>query len=108
MAVPMWPQRTALAQIALLGGTSCYLSLGFFFSLTSYHNFQTIRHTPLQIWNENGGASYSPNVAYLAGGVEGVLVVERDFVSYFRPLKPRHVLWSGGSYGLKNAVVFLS
>ena len=60
-----------------------------------YRIFQTVRLTPRPpIWEENGGASYSPNVAYLAGGVEGVLVVERYLVSYFRPLKPRHVLWS--------------
>ena len=25
-------------------------------------------HFPTQIWEENGGASHSPNVAYLAGG----------------------------------------
>ena len=30
-----------------------------------YRIFQTIRRTP-KIWEENGGASYSPNVAYLA------------------------------------------
>ena len=32
-----------------------------------YHIFQTIRHTlPPKIWEENGGASYRLNVAYLA------------------------------------------
>ena len=46
--------------------------------------FQTIRRTP-QIWEENRGASYSPNVAYLAcsrgvaGGGLGRVVVERGF-----------------------------
>ena len=29
-----------------------------------YHIFWTIRHTP-QIWEESGGASYSPNVAHI-------------------------------------------
>ena len=28
-------------------------------------------HLCPQIWEENGGASYSPNVAYLAGGGAG-------------------------------------
>ena len=51
----------------------------------------------------NGGASYSPNVAYLARWGEGV-VVEWFFFSYFPPLKPRCVSWSGASYSLKNTV----
>ena len=33
-------------------------------TLFAYRIFQTIRHTP-QIWEENGGASYSLNVAYI-------------------------------------------
>ena len=40
-----------------------------------YRIFRTIRCTfPQKIWEENGGASYSPNVAYLAccRGVWGV------------------------------------
>ena len=49
--------------------------------------------------------SYSPHVAYLApwlgvgrgGGGAG-------FFSYFPPLKPRYVLWSGASYSPKNMV----
>ena len=37
-----------------------------------YHIFQTVRCTSPKIWEENGGASYSSNVAYLAGwGVRG-------------------------------------
>ena len=45
--------------------------------------------------------SYSPNVAYLThcGGDGGV-----GFFSYFPPLKPRCVLWSGMSYSPKNTV----
>ena len=32
----------------------------------SYHVFRTIRRTfPHQIWEENRGASYSPNVTYI-------------------------------------------
>ena len=62
-------------------------------------------HFSPQIWEENEGASYSPNVAYLAhwrgqgGGGAGV------FFSYFPPLKPGCVLWSGVSYSRKNTVV---
>ena len=38
----------------------------------SYRIFWTIKCTPLsQIWEEDGGASYSPNVAYLARGSGG-------------------------------------
>ena len=54
---------------------------------------------PPQIWEENGGASYSPNVAYLAG--QGA-VLEQGVFSYFPLLKPMCVLWSGASYSLKN------
>ena len=59
--------------------------------------------SPPQIWEENGGASYSPNVAYLAHGGQGV-AVEQGFFPYFPPLKPRCVLWSGASYSPKNMV----
>ena len=38
-------------------------------SKEKYCIFRTIRGTPPQIWEENGGASHSPNVAYLARGV---------------------------------------
>ena len=56
-----------------------------------------------QIWEENRGASYSLNVAYLAhwGGVSGGAGV---FFPYFPPLKPRYILWSGASYSLRNMV----
>ena len=38
-----------------------------FSRVETYHIFRTIRHTFFpQIWEENEGASYSPNVAYLA------------------------------------------
>ena len=42
-------------------------SLQWCLMLSVYRIFWTIRHTPPpQIWEENGGACYSPNVAYLA------------------------------------------
>ena len=69
-----------------------------------YRIFRTIRCTsPPQIWEENGGASYSPNVAYLArwGGGKAV---EQGFFPYFPPLKRMCVLWSSASYSLKNMV----
>ena len=66
--------------------------------------FRTIRcNPPQQIWEENGVASYSPNIAYLA--CFGGAAVERGFFSYFPPLKPRYVLWSGASYSPKNTVI---
>ena len=71
-----------------------------------YRIFQTIRYTPQpQIWEENEGASYNPNVAYLAcwGGGE-VAVVQGGVFPYFPPLKPRYVLWSGAPDSLKNTV----
>ena len=72
----------------------------------TYHIFQTISTSPAQIWEENGGVSYSLNVVYLAccggggGGGAGF------FFSYFPPLTPRCVLWSGESYSPKNMVVY--
>ena len=77
--------------------------------------FWTIRCTP-QIWEENWGASYSLNVAYLVVGVGGASGAESQeawaglhfllkiFFSYFPPLKPRCVLWFSASYSLKNMV----
>ena len=78
-------------------------------------------HFPLQIWEENGGASYSLNVAYLArrwgwggsgaGSQEagaGPQFLLQKFFSYFPPLKPRCVLGSSASYSLKTTVVFFS
>ena len=53
--------------------------------------FRTIRRTP-QIWEGNGGTSYSLNVAYMARGRPWA-AVEWSFFPYF-PLKPRCVLWS--------------
>ena len=61
-------------------------------------------HSP-QIWEENGGVSYSLNVADLAPGGGGAESVERVFFfSYFPPVKPRYVLWPGMSYSLKSTV----
>ena len=56
--------------------------------------------SPTKIWEENGGASYSPNVAYLAhwgGGWQWSKVF-----SHFPPLKRRCVLWSHVSYSPKK------
>ena len=70
--------------------------------------FSRLKRTlfPPQTWEENGGVSYSPNVAYLAywglGG--GGAVVDQGFFPYFPPLKPRYILWSSVSYSLKNTV----
>ena len=61
-------------------------------------------HSP-QNWEENGGASYSPNVAYLARWARGAVVEQGFFFSYFRLLKPRCVLRSGASYSPKNMVL---
>ena len=80
----------------------------------TYRIFQTIRCTPPhQIWEENGGASYSLNVAYLAcwgggrGGRSRTTFFASKFFSYFPPLKPRCILWSSASYSLKNMVTSL-
>ena len=73
-------------------------------------------HFPPKFGEENGGASYSPNVAYLAhwvgvgGGAgpqeagAGPHFLLQIFFSYFPPLKPRCILWSGVSYSPKNTV----
>ena len=62
-------------------------------------------HFSPQIWEENGGASYSPNVAYLAvgrgGGVHGGAGF---FFSCSPPLKPRCILWPSVSSSPKNRV----
>ena len=58
-------------------------------------------HFPPQIWEENGGASYSPNVVYLAHWGLGGWGWSEVFFSYFPPLKPRYCLWSGASYSPK-------
>ena len=71
----------------------------------TYHIFQTIRCTsPHQIWERNGGVSYSPNVAYLACWGGGGWW-SRVFIPYFPPLKPRYILWSGASYSPKKMVL---
>ena len=47
-------------------------------------------------------------LTWLAGkGEWEVVAVEQGlfFFSYFPPLKPRYVLWSGAPYSLKNTVV---
>ena len=69
----------------------------------------TIRQTfpPPQIWEENGGASYSPNVAYLACYRISVL---KDVIKYFTTFFASNFffLFSSSktcvSYGLKNTV----
>ena len=73
----------------------------------TYHSFWTVTCTfPHQIWEEKLGASYSLNVAYLAHGGGGRVVVERGFSPpYFPSLKPRYVLWFGVSYSPKNMVI---
>ena len=50
-------------------------------------------HTSPQIWEEDGGASYSPNVAYLAHWGGGGEWRWSGFFSCFPPLKPRYILW---------------
>ena len=71
-----------------------------------YRISQTIRRTSHhQIWEENGSASYSLNVAYLARRGRGASSSGAGFFSCFPPLKPRYVSWSYASYSLKNTVV---
>ena len=85
-----------------------------------YFSDYKMHSSPTQIWEENGGASYSPKVAYLArwgedggcGGGErsqeagaGPHILLQKFFSYFPPLKPRCVLWSSASHNLKNMVL---
>ena len=60
-------------------------------------------HFPPQIWEENRGASYSPNVAYLVcyriSALKDVIKYFTTFFAsnffnfYFPPLKPRCILW---------------
>ena len=66
------------------------------FYFTIFSDYKT--HPP--ILEENGGASYSPNIAYLAhaGGWGGG---GAGFVPYFPPLKRRCILWCGTSYSPK-------
>ena len=76
---------------------------------------------PPKFGRKMGVHLYSANVAYLArcGGVGGVgndgagskeaeagphFLLQKCF-SCFPPLKPRHILWSGGSYSLKNTLM---
>ena len=75
--------------------------------LCRYHIFWNIRCTfPPQIWEENGGESYSPNVDYLAYWGGGVRRWNVFFFPIFPPLKPRCVLWASESYSPKNTVLF--
>ena len=65
--------------------------------------FSDYKMHPPKFGEKMGGASYSPNVAYLAG--DGwVAVMGWGYFSYFPPLKPGHILWSSASYSPKNAV----
>ena len=61
---------------------------------------------PPQIWEENGGASYSLNGAYLVhlGGMYVLLNIlphflPQNFFSYFPPVKSRCIVWSK-KYGI--------
>ena len=82
-----------------------------------YRIVRTIRHTTPQFGKKMRveSASYSLNVAYLAGGGgsgragsqearAGPQFLLQKVFSYFPPLKPRCVLWYGVSFGLKNTV----
>ena len=62
--------------------TSCLQNLPYFSDYKTHH--------PPNL-RGNGGASYSPNVAYMAFVGEGA-AVEQGCFSYFPPLKPRCVL----------------
>ena len=56
------------------------------FRWAMYRIFRTVRLTPPpQIWEANGGASYSPNAAYLA--LWGGVAVERFFFPLFSSSK---------------------
>ena len=69
-----------------------------------FSNYKT-HLPPKKNWEENGGASYSINVAYLGHWGEGSGVVWFFYYYYyFPPLKPRCVLRSSVSYGLKNTI----
>ena len=92
----VWKFRAQLTDMGPLGHARLHETVWF----EEYCVFWTIRCTFFpQIWEVNGGASYSLNVAYLARCVEGGLVVEQGFFSYFPPLKPRCVIWSE-KYGI--------
>ena len=82
-----------------------------------YFSDYKMHFPPQKIWEENGGASYSPNVAYLAhwggrrwrwsgvtGGRSRTTIFASTCFSYFPPLTPRCVLWSGASHSPKNMV----
>ena len=92
-----------------LGGVPNYFIWRNGINERTYQIFQTKMQFPLQIWEENGGASYSLNVAYLALRGRGMWGAgqqwSRVFFSYFPPLKPRCVLRSSASYSLKMQYV---
>ena len=111
--IPLCPRKNALTAICSWWETATTwnsspinlfktIYLSFFLTPTVFSDYKT--HFPLKIWEENGGASYSPNVAYLAGwGARGDSGVG-FFFSYFPPLKARYILSSGVSYSPKNMV----
>ena len=95
----------SLPFIGVCGGVLSLKPLGRFHRI-----FWTIRcNSPPQIWEENGGASYSPNVAYIyIGEILYYLLLNilphfllQIFFSYF-PLKPRCVLLSE-KYGISDS-----
>ena len=72
-------------------------------------------HFPPKIWEENGGASYSLNVAYLAhyriSALKDVIKYFTTFFAskifpYFSPRKPGCILWSKkyGKSSFRNIV----
>ena len=66
-------------------------------------------HRSPQIWEERGGASCRPNVAYLAhwgGGLGGAWQWWSGiFFSYFPLLKPKYILWSSVCYSPTNTII---
>ena len=77
--------------------------------VTIFLDYKT--HFFSQFWEENEGASYSPNVAYLAryriSAFKDVIKYFTEFFAskfspYFPPLKPRFVLWSKNMVRLRN------
>ena len=69
-------------------------------SLPYFSDYKT--HFPHPVWEENGGASYSLNLAYIyIGEILCDLLLNilphfllQIFFSYFPPLKLRCILWS--------------
>ena len=71
-----------------------------------FWDYKTHFHRPPKFGRKMGGASYSPNVAYLAlcGGGGGGGVRFFPLFSSSKTLKPRYVLRSSESYSPKSTV----